>query len=339
MRLFLFSITTILITLAAHLASPLNGDANSIPIAALTATNCESEHAVCDHHENTADSPCLASSNHTYGQLAAGDQSEPIKLNDKQISAFIEVTATSLIKKNKTTKTTELHKNLANKKCELVLAKPGKKKQQAHEVYKQTRSSVAIVAGVYKCGKCTRWHPAPASGFVISKDGALVTNYHVIENKTRETFVAYVDNKVYPVKKVLAASKNNDVAILQLDLPKGVELKPIAIQPNAPVGSDAIVISHPDRRYFSLTRGIVSRYFHMDKKSARNVPMMAITADYAKGSSGGPVLNDKGAVIGIVSSTSSVYYSTAKNGTKENLQMVFKQCVPAASLMKLIDNK
>jgi S1-C subfamily serine protease len=265
--------------------------------------------------------------------------SGPIKLNDKQISACIEVSATALIKKNKTTKTTDLLKNIGNKKCSITLTKPDKKRKSAHEVYAHARASVAIVVGVYKCGRCSRWHPAPASGFVISADGAIVTNYHVIENTKRETFVAYVNNKIYPVKEILAASKANDLAILQLDLPKGVKLKPLAIQPSAPVGSDAIVISHPDRRYFSLTRGVVSRYFHMDKKTAKNVPMMAITADYAKGSSGGPVLNDHGAVIGIVSSTVSVYYTTGKNGVKENLQMVFKQCVPAASLMKLIESK
>jgi V8-like Glu-specific endopeptidase len=62
---------------------------------------------------------------------------------------------------------------------------------------------------------------------------------------------------------------------------------------------------------------------------------MAITADYAKGSSGAPVFNRKGQVVGVVSSTSSIYYSV-ENGKKENLQMVVKNCIPVESIRELI---
>jgi S1-C subfamily serine protease len=57
---------------------------------------------------------------------------------------------------------------------------------------------------------------------------------------------------------------------------------------------------------------------------------MSITADYAKGSSGGPVFNDRGEVVGMVSSTSSLYYQTdSPEAPKEKgpLQMVIKNCV------------
>ena len=63
--------------------------------------------------------------------------------------------------------------------------------------------------------------------------------------------------------------------------------------------------------------------------------MMTITADFAKGSSGAPVFDDRGNVAAMVASTSSVYYTQTKD-TQKNLQMVFKQCVPAASILKLI---
>jgi len=63
---------------------------------------------------------------------------------------------------------------------------------------------------------------------------------------------------------------------------------------------------------------------------------MAVTADFAKGSSGGPLLDACGNVAGMVASTTSIYYGTEK-GQKDNLQMVLKHCVPAASILKLIE--
>jgi len=63
--------------------------------------------------------------------------------------------------------------------------------------------------------------------------------------------------------------------------------------------------------------------------------MMAVTADFARGSSGGPAFNDCGNVVGFVCSTSSVYYKVGQ-GRKDDLQMVFKNCVTAASVLKLI---
>jgi S1-C subfamily serine protease len=195
---------------------------------------------------------------------------------------------------------------------------------------------VLVIAGIFKCDKCTRWHAKPASAFVLTSGGAIVTNYHVLQKENNETFLAMThDGKVYPVKEVLAADKADDLAIVQLELPEGVKLAPLPLAPDAPVGSPVTLISHPDRRFYSLTTGIISRY-HTVQKNNQSVPMVSITADYARGSSGAPVLSDRGAVVGIVASTHSVYY-TNENGKQENLQMVFKQCIPAASLMKLIE--
>ena len=66
--------------------------------------------------------------------------------------------------------------------------------------------------------------------------------------------------------------------------------------------------------------------------------MIAITADFAKGSSGAPVFNEFGAVIGSVNNTQSTYYSE-KNGVKNNLQMVFKNTVSLQHLKDLIEKK
>lgn len=259
-------------------------------------------------------------------------------INDRQITGAIEAAATKLIADGKTAKLADLHAGLKTDVCLVGLAKPQEAKLTAAEIYDRCAPGVLVFSGIYKCNKCTNWHAAPASGFVISEDGVAVTNYHVVEKATNETFVAMTfDGKVYPVKEILAASKTNDLAIVRLDLPKDVKLKALPVALSAAIGSPVTLISHPDRRFYTLTTGIVSRY-HTASRNNDPMNLVTITADYARGSSGAPVLNEQGQVVAIVASTQSVYYNT-EGGKQENLQMVFKQCIPSGSLMKMIVGK
>jgi hypothetical protein len=66
------------------------------------------------------------------------------------------------------------------------------------------------------------------------------------------------------------------------------------------------------------------------------VDAVSITADFARGSSGAPVLNDQGQVVAIVKSTDSVYYSE-NDERQRDLQMVFKTCIPAQNLLRLVE--
>ncbi|HYG75987.1 MAG TPA: serine protease [Planctomycetota bacterium] len=253
-------------------------------------------------------------------------------VDDKQITKRIHDQAAALIAAGKTTKISALIEQLKNTSCRVQLPLTART-PPPDRLYEHCRPSVLIMAGIFKCDKCSDWHVAPASGFALSADGVCVTNYHVVDAPARETLVAMTsEGQVYPVKAVLAASKRDDIAILQLD---GAKLSPAPLLPNAAVGSKVSVISHPDGRFYMLTAGIISRYFVSSRnQSASN--MMAITADYARGSSGAAVFNERGEIVGMVASTQSIYYEN-KDGKQENLQMVVKQCVPAASILKLIE--
>lgn len=259
------------------------------------------------------------------------DHPEPPKAaNDLARIRSLERGASKLIAEGKTTPTAELRKQLARKQCTLKLPAPTGEKFTPGRIYACYVDSVLVVAGVYKCKRCKRWHAGGATGFLISASGAFVTNYHVVSAKAQKTIVAMThDGKVYPVKEVLAANQANDVAILRLDA-GAAKLTPVPLSADAPVGTPVSVISHPDQRFYALTHGIVSRYAQHGK-GRKLATMMTVTADFARGSSGGPVIDDRGAAVGFVSSTSSVYYTK-----KDDLQMVFKECVPAASILKLI---
>ena len=261
-------------------------------------------------------------------------QRPPAKVDDRSVLHELTRAAGTLIRDGKTTPMATLIGQLGRKQCTLGLAPPTARKLALSEIYRQRREGVLVVAGVYQCKKCTRWHASVASGFLVTGSGAFVTTYHVVNNKAKHTLVAMTcDGKVFAVKEVLAASAADDVAILQLEA-AGAKLEPLALAADAPVGTAVGVISHPNNQFYALTHGIVSRYFTAAKDGKR-VPVMSITADFARGSSGAPILDDTGAAVGLVRSTTSVYHKVVK-GKKENLQMVLKHCVPAARILKLI---
>ena len=99
------------------------------------------------------------------------------------------------------------------------------------------------------------------------------------------------------------------------------------------VGDPVWVISHPASTFYYLSHGIVGRRF-VQSRRGREIELLDITADYARGSSGAPVLDATGAVVGVVRSTRSIYYEE-DDGQQKNLQMVFKHCVPARAVKEL----
>ena len=284
---------------------------------------------------------CVQSPDHPAGsrsyQVAADPHdahSQHIALDDHTRMRDLTAKATKLADSGKATSMETLAKQLNRKQCNLSLPARLTKKLTRREIYRRNLAGVLIVAGVHKCKKCKKWHANPASGFALTSTGAIATNYHLFEKKEKKALVAMTrDGKIFAVKEVLAAGKTDDVVILQLDM-GAARLKPLALAPNAPVGAEVTVISHPTHRFYTLTEGVISRYSRRRTKRG-TANMMAITADFARGSSGAPVFDDRGNVAAMVASTSSVYYTQTK-GKQQSLQMVFKQCVPAASILKLI---
>ena len=253
-------------------------------------------------------------------------QAEPMVINDRQIIRQMTAKASRMMDSDSVVGMKTLIERLKKEpKVNLRLPKTGSASAD------EARKAVAVVGGVYKCDKCTRWHVAPASGFLIAED-LVVTNYHVVDNPERSGLaVRLFDGRVFMVEDVVASSERYDLVVLRL--PK-TGIKPIALGQAAPVGAKVDLISHPNHKFYTLSEGRVARYF-VTERNRRAVPAMAITADFGKGSSGAPVLNEDGQVVGVAASTESLYY-TEKDGEQKNLQMVFKNCVPVSQLRELI---
>jgi hypothetical protein len=265
------------------------------------------------------------------------DQGESISIEDRALLAHLVEQGTRLIDQCRVTEMDTLVKQLDLDRCRLELPEPRPLADDPVEIYARARDSVVVVGGLYECKKCREWHATAASGFLITTSGAVVTNYHVVNNPGKAALVVMTsDRRVFPVRRVLAASRPNDLAILQVDA-EGLTPLPIAAASDAaPVGSAVGVISHPARRFYCFTSGVVSRYMKI-RAAGAEIDALSITADYAHGSSGAPVLNSKGQVIAIVKSTESIYGSIA-SGQRKNLQMVFKTCLPAKHLLRLIES-
>lgn len=206
------------------------------------------------------------------------------------------------------------------------------------EAPKRVEDSVFTLSAVYDCGKCDKWH---SSGFttawVLGSDGILCTNYHVMEAVKGEiAAVSSSQGEVYPIIEILLADEANDIVIFRVEA-SGLPTLPLAAEPAA-VGAAVRCVGHPDRRFYTHTLGEVSRYYYhrTPNKNGVRVPFMAITADYARGSSGGPILNEENEVVGMVSNTSNINYGRKGQKAENVLQMVIKNCVPGFMIQDLL---
>ena len=140
--------------------------------------------------------------------------------------------------------------------------------------------------------------PASGSGFVLSKDGYILTNHHVIENSNAIT-VAMYDGTTYDAK-VIGYDASNDIAVLKVE---ATDLVPVVLGDSDKllVGDDVMAIGNPlGELTFSLTKGVVSA---MDRRvtlsSGATMNLIQTDCSINSGNSGGALFNVYGEVIGI----------------------------------------
>lgn len=131
------------------------------------------------------------------------------------------------------------------------------------------------------------------SGFFINSDGNIITNCHVMEDAWDAEIKTFEGN-TYHVDKVLAHNYNSDIVMLSLKMPDNN--KYIKITTDIPeIGSSVFVIGNPRGLEQTVSDGIVSAV-RVDPNYGR---VVQITAPISPGSSGSPVMNMKGEVIGV----------------------------------------
>jgi tetratricopeptide (TPR) repeat protein len=132
------------------------------------------------------------------------------------------------------------------------------------------------------------------SGFFISQNGDVITNYHVLQGVSRAVIRAG-DEKIYPVKRVVAEDREADLIRVSVDIAERT-VPPLSISTSLPqVGERIVVIGTPLGLEKTVSDGIVA--------AVREIPdfgkIIQLTAPISQGSSGSPVVNMKGEVVGI----------------------------------------
>lgn len=142
------------------------------------------------------------------------------------------------------------------------------------------------------------------SGYIIDKEGTLVTNRHVIEGATKVTGVFQGDETEYPITGVYSINAPKDIAILKIDCPPE-KLHPLVISDAEPrKGTELVAFGAPLGLDFTASEGILSAI-----RKASDLAKMGMTGHeglwfqhtvpISPGNSGGPLVNMKGELIGM----------------------------------------
>ena len=132
------------------------------------------------------------------------------------------------------------------------------------------------------------------SGTIITSDGYIVTNYHVIRDSGSLAVVTYNKN-IYHAEFIGAETKN-DVAVIKINV-TGLNNLNFGNSDNAKIGEKVIALGNPAGLGFSVTEGIISQKDRV--LFSGTAPLLQTDVPVNPGNSGGPLLNTNGKVIGI----------------------------------------
>ena len=135
---------------------------------------------------------------------------------------------------------------------------------------------------------------ALGSGFLVSSDGAIATNYHVIASGN-VAVVKFADGMVLPVDGVLAIDKAHDLAIVKIH-GKTFQTLTLGNSDQIQVGEEVVAIGNPFGLESTVSNGIISAIRTVEEEGGK---LLQITAPISPGSSGGPLFNMFGEVVGV----------------------------------------
>ena len=171
----------------------------------------------------------------------------------------------------------------------LVCRIPAANTLTPEEIAKKALDATVLLVMVDANGEVS----SAGSGFFVFSN-LIATNFHVIDGSAEGGARSVGGETIYPVEQIRAVDEENDLAILQVSAP-GIEPLPLGDSDSVKVGAKVFVTGNPLVVFEgTFSDGLISAIREIDGEK-----LFQVTAPISKGNSGGPVLNDRGAVIGV----------------------------------------
>ena len=143
------------------------------------------------------------------------------------------------------------------------------------------------------------------SGVIVSPDGLIITNYHVIENAT-EIEVTSNKNKTYTAE-VIGSDPSTDLAVLKIKTNESLPFIPFGDSEVARIGEWVLAVGNPFNLNSTVTAGIISaKSRDLNDRDNKNQSFIQTDAAVNMGNSGGALVNTEGELIGINTAISSI---------------------------------
>lgn len=202
-----------------------------------------------------------------------------------------------------------------------------------YQIEQRYGPSVAFVGIFNKKGKPFKI----GSGFIISEDGLMVTNHHVVAGAA-SLKAKFTDGRVMEGDYVVNYSPRYDLAVVKLKATE--KLKPVVLGDSSKIllGEQAVAIGNPKGMEHTISDGLISAW----RDLGRGFKFIQISVPISRGSSGGPLFNLKGEVVGVTQSVLTegqnlnfaVPVNLVKELLKEPKKIAFNRVVPLKKIAK-----
>ena len=198
---------------------------------------------------------------------------------------------------------------------------PTREIKNASKLYKENSQSVVLLVSPD--------YESMGAGCIVTSDGYILTNYHVIENLDKMLIFFYdknvtsiqeLDPEKFKVADVISALPEKDLALLKLSSTSKYKSLQFGNNSRIEIAQDVFAIGHPETYIWSFTYGVIShlrnRYeWYYDETKICKANVIQTQTPINPGNSGGPLFNDKGKLIGI---------NTFRTGDAEGLNFAIR---------------
>lgn len=270
-------------------------------------------------------------------------------IDDDAFADRVSAAARTLLRDHKLLSRDALRSQVQTKGFSLRLLPLSREKLDPPDLCERLRESTLAVGAVYKCPDCGGWHFSSSTGFVVSENGIVCTCCHVIletDEEIKESYLVAADasGHVFPVQAVVAADTEADTCLVRIS---ASGLKPLPLRSGVRAGEPVYCLSNPGGYFFMFTQGLVARLNHRTIVDAdehgrsktswsRPILLLNVTAEFAPGSSGAPIVDPCGNVVGQVASIADAGENSSDDATQPASPSVpIRFCTAAEEILRL----